>query len=232
MAEERRSGSDRRATATRTVVLVDHDSPARAALAHSLRTGGITVAGEASGLERTVELVLDVRPDVVLVNIELGGPAVRACIEQLGLLAPASRILLLARADEDEIVEAILSGASGHVLQSAPDREMIAAVTATAAGHAVLSPPIAGRLLHNLRRLRPRTPPDSDTAARVIRTVLTGRELEILALLASGQSNKQIAQQLALSSNTVANHIKSILDKLGLENRIQAAGHAIRSGIA
>lgn len=230
MAEERRSGVDRRAT--QTVVLVDHDSVARARLARSLITGGIAVVGQAATIERAVELILEVRPDVALLDIELGGATGSGGIRQLSLLAPASRILVLAGADEDRIVEAILSGANGYVLKSAPAQEILAAVNAAATGHAVLLPQIAGRLLHDLRRLQARGPVSRNGAAGAIRTVLTERELEIFTHLATGQTNKQIAEQLSLSTNTVANHIKSILDKLHLENRIQAAAHAIRSGIA
>ena len=152
-------------------------------------------------------------------------------IEQLGLLAPASRILVLTRSEQNRVVEAIIAGASGYILKSAPADAIISAVQATAAGESVLSPQIAGKLLQRIRELDiPVKNPDS--AAVAIRAVLTDRELEIFKRLASGDSNHEIARELSLSTNTVANHIASILAKLHLENRIQAAVQAVRSGIS
>ena len=103
---------------------------------------------------------------------------------------------------------------------------------ATAAGESVLSSQIAGRLLERIRTLDLPVAASYDSAAVAIRAALTKRELEIFTRLASGKSNQTIARELALSANTVANHIASILAKLHLENRIQAAVHAVRSGFS
>ena len=152
-------------------------------------------------------------------------------IEQLALLAPASRVLVLTRSEQNRVVEAIIAGASGYILKTAPPKAIIGAVRATAAGESVLSPQIAGKLL---QRIRERDIPvtNTDSAAIAIRAALTDRELEIFTRLASGKSNHEIARELSLSTNTVANHIASILAKLHLENRIQAAVQAVRSGIS
>jgi two-component system nitrate/nitrite response regulator NarL len=96
----------------------------------------------------------------------------------------------------------------------------------------VLSSQIAGKLLQRIRELDIPVIRTSEADPNAIRAALTERELEIFAQLASGESNQQIGERLSLSTNTVANHITSILDKLHLENRIQAAAHAIRSGIS
>jgi DNA-binding NarL/FixJ family response regulator len=214
-----------------TVVVVDDEHLIRSALAHALSSGGIELVGEAANGEDAIRLVVDLRPDVVLIDLRLPGISGVQAIEQLGLLAPASRVLVLTRSEQNRVVEAIIAGASGYILKSAPADAIVAAVQATAAGESVLSSQIAGKLLQRIRELDiPVT--NSDTAAGAIRAVLTDRELEIFTRLASGDSNNQIASELSLSTNTVANHIASILAKLHLENRIQAAVQAVRSGIS
>ena len=214
-----------------TVVVVDDEHLIRSALAHSLSDSGIEPVGEAANGEDAIRLVVDVRPDVVLIDLRLPGISGVQAIEQLSLLAPASRVLVLTRSEQNRVVEAIVAGASGYILKSAPPDAIITAVRATAAGESVLSSQIAGKLLQRIRELDiPVT--TSDTAAVAIRAVLTDRELEIFTRLASGDSNHKIASELSLSTNTVANHIASILAKLHLENRIQAAVQAVRSGIS
>ena len=229
MSDERRSGADRRASVT--VVLVDDEPLIRSALGQTLSAAGLELVGEAATGEDAIELVLDLRPDVVLMDIKLPDiPGVQA-IERLGLLAPASRVLVLTRTEENRVVEAIIAGASGYILKTAPPKAIIDAVRATAAGESVLSSQIAGKLLERIRETDiPIT--TSQDAAGAIRAALTERELEIFTLLASGKSNQQIGRELSLSTNTVSNHIKSILAKLHLENRIQAAAQAVRAGIS
>ena len=229
MPSEQRFSAERESPIT--VVVVDDEHLIRSALAQALSNSGIELVGEAATGEDAIRLVVDVRPDVVLIDLRLPGISGVGAIEQLSLLAPASRVLVLTRSEQNRVVEAIIAGASGYILKSAPAEAIITAVRATAAGESVLSSQIAGKLLQRIRELDiPVT--NSDTAAVAIRAVLTDRELEIFTRLASGDSNHKIASELSLSTNTVANHIASILAKLHLENRIQAAVHAVRSGIS
>ena len=214
-----------------TVVLVDDEQLIRAALAHALSNRGIEVVGEAESGEAAIDLVLDVRPDVVLMDLRFAGLSGVDAIERLTLLAPASRVLVLTRGEQNRVVEAIIAGASGYILKTAPAEAIVAAVEATAAGESVLSSEIAGKLLQRIRELD--IPVETNESAAVaIRAALTEREFEIFTRLASGNSNQEIAQELSLSTNTVANHIASILAKLHLENRIQAAVQAVRSGVS
>jgi DNA-binding NarL/FixJ family response regulator len=215
-----------------TVVLVDDESLIRAALSQMLSTGGLEVVGEAASGEDAVEMVLDLRPDVVLMDLKLPGISGVAAIEQLGLLAPASRVLVLTRTEQNRVVEAIVAGANGYILKSAAPEAIIGAVWATAAGESVLSSQIAGKLLERIRERDISVTASGRTAAVAIRAALTVRELEIFQRLASGESNQDIGRELSLSTNTVSNHIASILAKLHLDNRIQAAVHAVRSGLA
>jgi DNA-binding NarL/FixJ family response regulator len=214
-----------------TVVLVDDERLIRAALARALSDSGIELVGEAANGEDAIAIVVDVRPDVVLMDLRLPGLSGVQAIEQLGLLAPASRVLVLTRSEQNRVVEAIVAGASGYILKSAPPEAIISAVRATAAGESVLSPQIAGKLLQRIRDLDIPVK-NTDGAAVAIRAALTDRELEIFTRLATGNSNHEIARELSLSANTVSNHIASILAKLHLENRIQAAVQAVRSGIS
>jgi DNA-binding NarL/FixJ family response regulator len=205
-----------------TVVLVDDEQLIRGAIAQALASGGLELVGEAANGEDAIETVVDVHPDVVLMDLRLPGISGVEAIEQLGLLAPASRVLVLTRSEENRVIEAIIAGATGYILKS---------VKATAAGESVLSPQVAGKLLQRIRELDLPVKTSGSTAT-AIRAALTDRELEIFTQLASGKSNHQIAHDLSLSTNTVANHIASILAKLHLENRIQAAVQAVRSGIS
>ena len=214
-----------------TVVLVDDEQLIRGAIAQALFSSGLELVGEAANGEDAIEIVLAVRPDVVLMDLRLRGISGVEAIEQLGLLAPASRVLVLTRSEENRVVEAIIAGASGYILKTAQPEVIISAVNATAAGESVLSPQVAGKLLQRIRELDLPVK-TSDTTATAIRAALTERELEIFTQLASGHSNHQIAHDLSVSTNTVANHIASILAKLHLENRIQAAAQAVRSGIS
>jgi DNA-binding NarL/FixJ family response regulator len=229
MRSEQRFGAERQAPIT--VVVVDDEHLIRSALAQAISNSDIELVGEAANGEDAIEIVVDVRPDVVLMDLRLPGISGVQAIEQLGLLAPASRVLVLTRAEHNRVVEAIIAGASGYILKSASAEAIIAAVRATAAGESVLSSQIAGKLLQRIRELDIPVK-DTDTAAVAIRAVLTDRELDIFTRLASGDSNQQIARELSLSTNTVANHIASILAKLHVENRIQAAVQAVRSGIS
>ena len=145
--------------------------------------------GEADNAPEAVALVVDVRPDVVLMDLRLPGSSGVHAVEQLSRFAPASRVLILTRTEQNRVVEAIVAGASGYILKTAPPEAIIAAIRATAAGEAVISSKIAGKLLDHIReRDIPITAATHD-AAGAIRAVLTPRELEIFTRL--GQRQKQ-----------------------------------------
>jgi DNA-binding NarL/FixJ family response regulator len=214
------------------VVLIDDEPLIREALARTLRQSGLNVVGEARSGEQALELVLDLRPDVVLMDIRLPGISGIQTIERICLHAPGSRVLVLSRSERNRVVEAIIAGASGYILKTAPTDSIVRAIRDTAAGECVLSPQVAGKILQRIRELHIPISTSSQTAAKEIRSALTDRELQIFTTLATGHSNHQIGDELGLSSNTVSNHVKSILTKLHLSNRIEAAAYAVRAGMS
>jgi DNA-binding NarL/FixJ family response regulator len=145
---------------------------------------------------------------------------------QVSSIAPRTRVVVLTiSADDDDVMAALLAGACGYLLKDSSIDQLVAGIHAAAGGESLISPQIAAKVL---QRLRAQT---SDTAARTIRTDLSARELEVLRLIAIGKDNAEIARDLFISPKTVKNHISNILMKLQIENRIQAAVYAVRSGI-
>lgn len=215
-----------------TTVLADEQLLIRTALSQALSSDGIDVVGEAANAEDALTIVVDLRPDVVLLDLKLPGISGVDVIEQIALFAPASRILIFTSTEQNRVLAAIVAGATGYILKSAPREAIIGAVRATAAGESVLSSQIAGLILERIRERDIPITAASHSAAGAIRAALTVRELEIFERLASGESNQKIGLELSLSTNTVSNHIASILAKLHLDNRIQAAVQAVRSGIS
>jgi two-component system, NarL family, response regulator LiaR len=227
-----RDGSSAQRRRPITIVLLDEEALTRSVLSQALARAGIDVVGEAASEEEGLTLVVDLRPDVVVIDLRLPGISGINAIEQLSLLAPASRILVRTARAENRVVEAIVAGATGYILTSAAPEAVVDAVRVTASGGCVLSPDIAAKLLERIRERDMPVTASSKTAAIGIRAALTERELEIFARLASGASNQDIALELSLSPNTISNHVASILAKLHVDNRIQAAVQAVRSGIS
>jgi DNA-binding NarL/FixJ family response regulator len=146
---------------------------------------------------------------------------------RLSSLAPLSRVVVLTiSADDDDVMNSVMAGACGYLLKDSSIQELIAGIRAASEGESLISPQIAAKVLQRLRAQSK----DAD-AAEVIRAELSDRELEVLKLIANGKDNAQIARELFISPKTVKNHISNILMKLQIENRIQAAVYAVRSGI-
>jgi DNA-binding NarL/FixJ family response regulator len=142
-------------------------------------------------------------------------------------LAPLTRVLVLTISDQDDdVLHAILAGACGYLLKDASVEDLIRGITAAAIGESLVSPAIAGKVLRQVRATAV-----SPEAAETLRTELSERELDVLKLIAAGNDNAMIAAELHISPKTVKNHISNILMKLQIDNRIQAAVYAVRSGI-
>jgi DNA-binding NarL/FixJ family response regulator len=146
---------------------------------------------------------------------------------QINVLAPLTRVLVLTISDQDaDVLDAILAGASGYLLKDSSIQDLLQGIRSAAVGEALISPHIAAKVLQRVRATS-----TSPEIADTIRAELSDREIEVLKLIANGTDNAQIAAELHISPKTVKNHISNILMKLQIDNRIQAAVYAVRSGI-
>ena len=205
------------------VVIVDDQDLFRQGLRRLLEDAGIVVAGEAATGEDAVKLAADELPDVVLMDLHMPGAGGWKAIEQIVARTPSAQVVVLSGSgSEDGVVAAILAGASGYVLKTAPIDQVVASVRSAASGEAVISPAIAEHLLKVVR---------TSGRALPLASELSERETEVLRLLASGRANPEIADALAISPKTAKNHISSILRKLQLRNRCEAAVYAARRGL-
>ncbi|MGH3010564.1 MAG: response regulator [Gaiellaceae bacterium] len=208
-------------------MLVDDHDLFRSGLRTLLEEQGLQVVGEADNGRAALRLVEDLAPDVVVMDLKMPGLTGVETTREVSSIAPRTRVVVLTiSADDDDVMAAVLAGACGYLLKDSSIDQLIAGIHAAAGGESLISPQIAAKVLQHLRAQTP----DAE-AAQTIRTELSDRELEVLRLIAIGKDNAEIAQDLFISPKTVKNHISNILMKLQIENRIQAAVYAVRSGI-
>jgi len=192
-------------------------------------TDGIDVVAEAANGMEAVSATLAHQPDVVLMDIrmpEMDGLEATRLIKRDQATAGTKVVILTTFDLDDYVYEALRAGASGFLLKDSPRHDLIAAIRAAAAGDALLAPSVARRLIERFaRRPQEAAPPPSSVAS------LTGREREILLLLARGRSNVEIAVELFISETTVKTHVGHILNKIGLRDRVQAVILAYETGI-
>ena len=205
------------------MVIADDHPVYRQGLAKMLGRSGIEVLGQAATGEAAIKLVEETAPDVVIMDLNMPGMSGVEATRVLTERSPATRVLVLSvSAEEADVTDAILAGAGGYVLKDDPFESVVSGIRTVAAGQSLISPGVAGMLLAKLRdrhKVAPELPP----------VPLSAREVEVLKLVAEGQSNQEIADALFIESSTVRHHVSSILMKLQVDNRVQAAVHAVRS---
>jgi NarL family two-component system response regulator LiaR len=207
------------------VLLIDDHDLFRTGLRSLLEDAGFSVR-DAPGAEAGLALCRSYHPHVVLMDMQMpamsGIEGTRCLLE----IHPEAVVLMLTvAADHDGVLAAIRAGASGYLLKEARLAEIVASVNAAAEGRSPISPRVAGALVDSVRRRAPVLPSGADIAS------LTERERAVLALLADGHENNEIAARLFVSASTVKNHVSRVLEKIGVENRVQAAAFAIRHGL-
>jgi DNA-binding NarL/FixJ family response regulator len=204
------------------VVIADDHPFYRQGLARLLTQSGVSVIGQASNGPDAIELVERLAPDVAVIDLNMPGMSGVEVTRRLNERMPASRVLVVSvSAQEDDVTEAILAGASGYVLKDGPVEEVVAGIKAAAAGESLLSPRVAATLLERVasrQRLAPDLPP----------IPLSERELEVLGLVAEGRGNHEIGEALRIGAAAVTKHLSSLLMKVQVENRVQAAMRGVR----
>jgi len=210
------------------VLLADDQAMVRAGFRMILGSEpDIEVVGEAENGEQAAAAANRLRPDVVLMDIQMPGvdglQATRTITQNDQL---TTRVVILTTFERDEYVfEAMQAGASGFLLKNAPPEELIHAVRVVAAGDALLAPSVTRRIIEQFAR----RPVEPDVRERL--ESLTQREREVLVMLARGNSNAELAAELFVTEGTIKTHVSSLLAKLGLRDRVQAVVLAYESGL-
>ena len=211
-----------------TLLIADDDDLMRAGLRELVGVDpDITVVGEAATGRRAVEEARRLAPEVVLMDVRMPDGDGITATRELARAAPATKVLILTTFEQDDYVfGALRAGASGFLLKRTRPEDLIAAVHTVAAGDALLSPSVTRRVID---RMAQQPTPDLAGQARV--DVLTAREREVLLLLARGLSNREIAASLVVEESTARTHVKRILMKLALRDRVQAVIFAYETGL-
>jgi DNA-binding NarL/FixJ family response regulator len=213
------------------VLLVDDHALVRAGFRMLLEgEPDIEVVGEAEDGDRVLVAVTQTRPDVVLMDVQMprvdGITATRRLADLP--LEPLPRVLILTTFERDDYIQdALRAGASGFLLKNAPPEDLLQAIHVVAAGDALLAPSVTRRMIE--RWLDAPVAPETERPVEL--TQLTEREVEVLALLARGRSNAEIADHMVISATTVKTHVSNLLGKLGLRDRIQAVVYAYEHGV-
>jgi two-component system NarL family response regulator len=184
---------------------------------------GIDVVAEAEDGEEAITKAEDTAPDVVLMDVRMprmsGIEATRAIADAV----PSAKILMLTVSDEEEdLYEAVKAGATGYLLKEISIEEVANAIRAVVTGQSLISPSMASKLLSEFNNLA------KQAQQKIQVPKLTERELQVLKLVAQGMSNREVAEDLFISENTVKNHVRNILEKLHLHSRMEAVVYAVR----
>jgi two-component system, NarL family, response regulator DevR len=208
------------------IIIVDDHEVVRLGLRALLdRQPGFTVVDEASNAKEAVQKALQHRPEVVVLDIRLpGGSGIDACREIVTAAPEVKVIMLTSFAEDDMLFEAIAAGAAGYVLKQIGGDDLVRAIEAVGRGDSLLDPTLTQRVFARVREAQRK---DEQSAF----SQLTEQEMRVLGLVAEGKTNREIAQQLFLGEGTVRNYVSSILSKLALTNRAEAAAYAVQHNI-
>ena len=218
------------ATNTIRILLVDDHIVVRAGLKLIIQSRpGMTIAGEAGNSDEAVALAASVQPDIILLDLDLGGESGTNLISQLIAAAGEARIIALTGVRDREVHrQAVLLGAMGVVPKEKAADALVSAIERVHAGEAWLDPSLMAGVLSEVSRPRlAKTDPDTERIAS-----LTNREREVVTLIGEGIKNKEIANRLFISETTVRHHLTSIFDKLEVADRVELLIYAFRHGLA
>jgi DNA-binding NarL/FixJ family response regulator len=226
LSEVLQAAEERSSESLRVLIVDDHDL-FRTGLRNLLEEQGVVIVGEAATGAEAVKIVREIAPDVVVMDLNMPGMGGVDATRHITAIAPLTRVVMLTISEDDsDVMDAILAGACGYLLKDASIDELLAGIRAASRGESLISPGIAAKVLQRVRATSAQP-----EIADAIRSELSDREIEVLKLIANGKDNAVIAGELHISPKTVKNHISNILMKLQIDNRIQAAVYAVRSGI-
>ena len=199
------------------LIVDDHEVVRQGLVALLERREGLQVVAQAGSVAEAVEQARRFKPDIVVLDVRLpDGSGIEACREIRSELPDTRVIMLTSYPDEEAVLSAIVAGASGYLLKQIRGRDLVAAIETVGRGESLLDPAVTEKVLERVRRIA------SGTYTNEL-AQLTSQEQKILMLVAEGKTNKQIAAEVFLSDKTVKNYVSSILSKLNLERRAQAA---------
>ncbi len=211
--------------AIRLLLADDHVMLRQGTLAMLTREPDLTVVGEANDGAEAMRLAEVLRPDIVVMDVRMPGVNGIEATRQIRARLPEVQVLVLTAHDDDEYVFALLeAGASGYLLKTAPVSELVKAIRDVAAGESAMAPSIVRKLVHRVSGRKAAHGDDEIEA-------LTGREMEVLKLLAQGMTNKQMADALVISDRTVQTHLSNIFAKLGVNSRTEAILMAMKRNL-
>ncbi|REK17313.1 MAG: DNA-binding response regulator [Actinobacteria bacterium] len=210
-----------------TVLIVDDAELFREALRVAFEGEGFEVVGAAGGAMQGIDLAREHQPDLVMLDVLMPGMSGLEVVGSIVKASPTSKVVLLTSSESaDDLLEAVRVGAAGYMTKDTPLPRLVDAMRDVLNGGAAVSPAMSGKLFSATRDLL-----RHHGAAMARRPELTGRELEVLSLVSDGNTSKEIADKLYISENTVRNHVRNILDKLGMKSRFEAVGWAQREGL-
>ncbi len=193
----------------------------------ALTAAGFEVVGEAGSAETAVARAEEHQPDLVLLDVLMPGLSGLDVVEKITAVSPHSSVVLLTGSEsEEDMLTALKAGARGYIVKDMPFPVLVDSIVAVADGGAALSPQMAGKLFDVCRQLL-----RHQELLQSRKPTLTGREIEVLQLVARGMTSREIGLELYISENTVKNHIRNILDKLGLHSRNEAVLYAVRESL-
>jgi two-component system, NarL family, response regulator DevR len=201
----------------RLLVVDDHEVVRQGLVALLDRRPGFQVVAQAGTVAESIEAARRFRPDIIVMDVRLpDGSGIEACREIRAEFPETRVVMLTSYPDDDAVLSAIVAGASGYLLKQVRARDLVAALETVGRGESLLDPAVTEKVLERVRRIASGTYQDELSQ-------LTAQEQKILALVAEGKTNKEIAADVFLSDKTVKNYVSSILSKLNLERRAQAA---------
>jgi two-component system, NarL family, response regulator DevR len=207
---------------TRLMIVDDHEVVRMGLRAALEIEDDFTVVAEASDGQQAIDRARVQHPDIVLMDVRMDGmDGIEACREIRSEFPEIKVLMLTSFAEEETVVAALLAGAAGYVLKNVPRTRLLESLRSVARGESLLDSAVTRNVLDKLMTGKPKKDEDN----------LTEREREVLALIAEGATNKEIAARLVVSENTARNHVSHILSKLGFSRRSEAAAYAVRKGL-